>query len=377
MRADLQEQIAPTMSFGATQDFSDQKITTAEKALDSTVDNRTSFKDLILASEDEVRKEREAKKNNDLSSAKNDADFLQKLQDMSKPKQEIKNTLDKDDFLKLFVAQLQHQDPLNPDDGAEMASKLAQFNSLEQMMNVNKTLEKMSDSQNSEKSSRLVNYINREVTTTGGQVRLGQGKLVSDSSYELSKDATSATLQIRDGAGSVVFEKPLGSLKAGTHRLNWDGKSVDGQPLGDGTYSYSLTAKDIDGMDIPINLTSRSMITGIDLKDKEGGFFTENGRVKYTDIISIGNPGFKQEAERNARLAAKPSSVASTAEGLEKLKIDNQMNLDEQSKEKEGKNSEPVNAMAPEKVEAAAIKPVAAKEDEKKVSETPEHHPAN
>ncbi len=362
MRADLQEQIAPTMSLGATQDFSDQKTTSTEKAIDSTVDNRTSFKDLILASEDEARKERDAKKNNDLSSAKNDAEFLQKLQDMSKPKQEIKNTLDKDDFLKLFVAQLQHQDPLNPDDGAEMASKLAQFNSLEQMMNVNKNLEKMSEAQNSDRSSRLVNYLNREITTTGGQVRLGAGKLVTDSSYELAKDATSASLQVRDAAGSVILEKPLGSLKGGTHRLDWDGKSADGQPLGDGTYSFSLTAKDIDGMDIPIKLTSRSTIVGIDVKDKDGGFFTENGRVRYADIVSIGNPGFKQAADQIAQ-QAKPSSMASTGESLEKLKIDNQLHPDEKSKEKEMKTAAPVKA------EEAPVKAVSVKEENKKAAD--------
>lgn len=327
MRAELQQQIAPTLSNGATQDFSDSKVASTEKAIDSTVDNRTSFKDLILTSEEEMRKEREAKKNNDLSSAKNDADFLQKLQDMSKPKQEVKNTLDKDDFLKLFVAQLQHQDPLNPDDGAEMASKLAQFNSLEQMMNVNKNLEKMTESQNSDKSSRLVNYLNKEITTNGGQMRLSQGKMATTASYELDRDATTTTLQVRDAQGSIVLEKPLGSLTSGSHQLNWDGKSSDGKVAGDGSYSFSISAKDIDGMDIPVKMTSRSIITGLDMKDTEGGFFTENGRVKYADIVSIGNPGYKQAAEAlsaQTRAASKPTSTASTAESLEKMKIDNQ-----------------------------------------------------
>lgn len=348
MRADLQEQIAPTMSFGATQDFSDQKTSATEKAIDSTVDNRTSFKDLILDSEEEVRKDRDAKKNNDLSSAKSDTEFLEKLQDMSKPKQEVKNTLDKDDFLKLFVAQLQHQDPLNPDDGAEMASKLAQFNSLEQMMNVNKTLEKMVEGQNSERSSRLVNYLNKEITTAGGHMRLSQGKMASDTAYELDKDATTATLQVRDSMGSVVLEKPLGSLPAGSHHLLWDGKTSEGKVAGDGSYTFSISAKDIDGMDIPVKLTSRSTITGLDLKDKEGGFFTENGRVKYADIVSIGNPGFKQGTDTQA---AKPSSMASTGESLEKMKVDNQINLnekpqsaDEKQKTGEAKKDEPVKA---------------------------------
>ncbi len=51
------------------------------------------------------------------------------------------STLGKDDFLKLFVGQLRHQDPLNPVEDAEFMGQMAQFSSLEQLTNVTKTLE--------------------------------------------------------------------------------------------------------------------------------------------------------------------------------------------------------------------------------------------
>jgi len=50
-------------------------------------------------------------------------------------------TLDKDDFLKLLVTQLQCQDPLNPMQDTEFIAQTAQFSSLEQMQNLNTTLE--------------------------------------------------------------------------------------------------------------------------------------------------------------------------------------------------------------------------------------------
>ena len=46
----------------------------------------------------------------------------------------------KDTFLKLLVEQLKHQDPLNPQDGAQFVAQLAQFNSLEQLMSINERL---------------------------------------------------------------------------------------------------------------------------------------------------------------------------------------------------------------------------------------------
>ena len=42
------------------------------------------------------------------------------------------NTIDQEDFIKLFLSQLQFQDPLEPVDNREFLSQLAQFSNLEQ-----------------------------------------------------------------------------------------------------------------------------------------------------------------------------------------------------------------------------------------------------
>ena len=53
------------------------------------------------------------------------------------------DALGKDEFMKLLVAQMKNQDPLNPADGQEMAAQLAQFSSVEQLQNANDTLAKI------------------------------------------------------------------------------------------------------------------------------------------------------------------------------------------------------------------------------------------
>lgn len=50
------------------------------------------------------------------------------------------DTLDKQAFLQLLVAQMQYQDPLEPTDNTEYISQLAQFSALEAMQNVDQTL---------------------------------------------------------------------------------------------------------------------------------------------------------------------------------------------------------------------------------------------
>lgn len=52
----------------------------------------------------------------------------------------------KTQFLKLLVAQLKGQNPLDPKDGAEFVTQLAQFSSLEELINIRTTLDDMAKS---------------------------------------------------------------------------------------------------------------------------------------------------------------------------------------------------------------------------------------
>lgn len=46
-------------------------------------------------------------------------------------------------FMTLLVAQLKNQDPLQPQDGAAFVAQLAQFNSLDQLVGIKKSLEEL------------------------------------------------------------------------------------------------------------------------------------------------------------------------------------------------------------------------------------------
>lgn len=54
-------------------------------------------------------------------------------------------TADKNMFMKLLVAQLKNQDPLAPQDGTQFVAQLAQFNSVEQLMDINRKIGELAD----------------------------------------------------------------------------------------------------------------------------------------------------------------------------------------------------------------------------------------
>ena len=75
------------------------------------------------------------------------------------------DTLGKDAFLKLLIAELSNQDPLNPMEDREFVSQMATFSSLEQMQNMNSTLETMAEAN----KFSAVQYIGKAVAFTKGE----------------------------------------------------------------------------------------------------------------------------------------------------------------------------------------------------------------
>ena len=253
---------------------------------------QVEFHTMLQNSNSDMIRERQAKRTGDLSSAKTDEEFRNMLSEKANPKRAPKNTLGKDDFMKLFIAQMQSQDPLNPQDSSQMAAQMAQFNGLEQMMNVNKTLETMLQSQTTDRAVGMVNYVGKEVDIGTGLLKWDKNKLTK-TTFEVEQPLANAFVEVRDSAGHVISQKDLGNLMPGEHNLKWDGKLKDGTNAASGIYHFSLVGKSIEGQEVPIPIKSKVKITGIDLKTPGGAFFTELGKLDVKDVASVGLQGFE------------------------------------------------------------------------------------
>jgi flagellar basal-body rod modification protein FlgD len=304
MDSALQTRLTPPVtSKGRT--YSDAKVENPPAAIDDATgaaQKKTSFRDLLMNSNEDVQKKHVAMKNGDgLAGAKTDEEFAKIMTDRANKDnlRKPQNDLDKDAFLKLFVTQMQNQDPLKPDDSSQMAAQLAQFNGLEQMLNVNKNLEKMQTEQALGRNLGLISFVGKDVRLDGGKLRFEDGK-VTDSTFNMEKDAPKVTLEVRDPAGVIVGTKDLGYMKQGEHKVDWDGVGKDGKKIAGGIYTFSISAKDLNDQDMPVKITSNVRINGVDLHDSGGSFFTDLGKVRISEVSSVGDPGFAAKAKKDA-----------------------------------------------------------------------------
>lgn len=154
--------------------------------------------------------------------------------------------LGKDEFLRLLVTQLQNQDPVNPMDSSQFASQLAQFNSVEQLINVNTSLEALNEAQqligtglNNTLASSLPG---KTVRAASNQVMLEGGEANID--FNLGTAASEVEVTIRNSSGVVVRTETLKNKGAGDNIWAWNGKASDGKSLPEGKYTVEVTAKD-------------------------------------------------------------------------------------------------------------------------------------
>ena len=176
-------------------------------------------------------------------------------------------SLDKDAFMKLLVAQLSHQDPLNPMDGTQMAAQLAQFTTVEQLTQLNTGMATQTAAAQvatlSSQSALSASLIGRQVEAVGTQVSIpssGHGEILVD----IGGTGGKATLTLTDSTGKTIATRDLGSLKPGTSE-----SIALPSDLPPGTWTYALSVKDSAGTAASVTTYSSGIVSGVEFKNGE------------------------------------------------------------------------------------------------------------
>ncbi|HBI22967.1 MAG TPA: flagellar hook capping protein [Nitrospiraceae bacterium] len=199
----------------------------------------------------------------------------------------VKKELDKDDFLKLLVTQMRFQDPLKPMDQKEFTTQLVQFSSLDQLFSINDGLNTLTDSQGSANDFETVNFIGKEITTTGNKVVMGEGGPSTSIGYYLNTDASEVSVQIFDKEGRNINTIELGPQEDGDHILEWDGSDDKGETISPGEYTLVVTARDIKGVESNVMTKITGIVTGVSFEGSMPYLIVSGMHVPVTDISEV------------------------------------------------------------------------------------------
>lgn len=216
-----------------------------------------------------------------------------------RPEVQDKTSMGKDDFMKLLMAQLQNQDPLNPMDHKEFGAQLAQFASLEKLTQIGDGIGKLEGGMGEEAKLQALGMIGKRVKASGAEISLVENqpteiRLNTDGGFKPLK------VSIYSGDGKLVREIDTDSKMVANKAVLWDGKTKDGDSAPSGKYLFRVAGMGQDGKSREQEANVMGKVIGVEMVDKNPLLLldTANGQTKI-EIAKVQNIA-SDEGEKKA-----------------------------------------------------------------------------
>ncbi len=209
------------------------------------------------------------------------------FQELNTNTQEVtpKHELDEDDFMLLFITQLEYQDPLNPLDNNEMATQLALFNQVDQLSSINEQIEQLVSISQDQEIANYASLIGRVVETESQICRVENGQFLG-ASFSIDEPVSDAQINIYSLDGQLIKSMDLGGIPAGNYQIYWDATDNEGNQVDDGDYIISITLDGSTSSQPTIKTIGR--ITGAYLGEDESYLiFNDQEHISLDDIEEI------------------------------------------------------------------------------------------
>ncbi len=176
-----------------------------------------------------------------------------------------------DTFLKLLVAQMNNQDPLNPVDNSQVTSQMAQISTVTGISSLNSTVSQLVSQLQQSQAVQSTQLAGHMVLVPGNSLTLassaaaGSGSAPTLAAYggiSLAQAADSVTVTVKDASGATVRTIDLGSLGAGVQDFSWNGTTDSGAQAAAGAYTYSVKAT-ASGKAVSSTAYSAQQVVGI------------------------------------------------------------------------------------------------------------------
>ena len=225
---------------------------------------------------------------------------------------------DKDTFLKLLVAQLTHQDPLNPVEDKEFIAQLAQFTQVEEMQNIRAAVEGLSEIMGAQQVTNAASLLGMLILAKGDNLTLRTNANGVSEAHDINprdplqegwlpiyfrpqNDIATGIMNIvgtdSQGrpTGQIIFSQVLeqNAYKEGQdYELRWHGRDFAGNVMPPGTYIFNFVAEDSQSRRVMVDTFSTGLAIGVETAtDGNHKITLHDGRtVNYMEIRQIFMP---------------------------------------------------------------------------------------
>ena len=185
-----------------------------------------------------------------------------------------------DRFLKLLVAQLNNQDPMNPMDNAQMTSQIAQINTVTGIQQLNETVKGLVSQFSAQQMLQGSAMVGRQVLVEGDSMAVNAETKAAYGALDLSASAASVKVQVLNASGKELGVVDLGSLKAGRYNFEWDASDhPDSGPL-----HFNVVAQNGEA-NVPATPLTIDQVVGV--SQENGALQLQLGRGDTVDFGTI------------------------------------------------------------------------------------------
>ena len=223
--------------------------------------------------------------------------------------------LDKDAFMKLFLAQLKNQDPMNPLKSHEMAAQLAQFTSLEKLSGIEEGIVGMNKAAESPQSFEALNLIGKVVSGDSAKLLRTDEKQGHDIEFKLNGDVQKAVLTIKDAAGGEIKKLEVAGLKKGKNSVYWNGRLDNGTMAQPGELKVEIEARNTSGAKVHAETAFEGKVTGVNFTAKGPILVVGNQKVRLNEVKGISVPKEEQAVKQAHQVKSVKSLQVDKADG--------------------------------------------------------------
>jgi flagellar basal-body rod modification protein FlgD len=175
-------------------------------------------------------------------------------------------------------------------DGTDYSAQLAQFSSLEQLKNINDSLNNSIDA-----NYLLTQSVNNTMTATligknakiAGDTISYEGQESTSFGYELPANAGDLKVVVKNSSGVVVKEFEDLEKTEGAYKLDWDFTDNEGDVVQEGEYTFELTASTLTGEDMTVAQYLIGTIEGVRFGSSGTSILVNGFEYLVSDVFEI------------------------------------------------------------------------------------------